>query len=139
MNTTPKKKFNAQTLALITVFAVFGMGTGYLVGKALKHAPQFSQRIDALAWWDLLLLPLTFLLVLAIHEAGHLLGGFRRGMRLLPFPSGHPRAHAATRRLSRAPETRRARFHVLLGVQFPNAKGRPGRGHGGPLLPQCEH
>lgn len=88
MNTPSKKKFNAQSFAFIAVFAVIGMGTGYLVGKALKHAPQFSQRIDALAWWDLLLLPLTFLLVLAIHEAGHLLGGFRRGMRFLLFIVG---------------------------------------------------
>ncbi len=88
MNTPSKKKFNAQSFAFIAVFAVIGIGTGYMVGKALKHAPQFSQRIDTLAWWDLLLIPFTFLLVLAIHEAGHLLGGFRRGMRFLLFIVG---------------------------------------------------
>lgn len=88
MGTLPKKTAKARNLALIAVFAVFGMAAGYLLGKGLKQAPQFSQRIDALAWWDLLLIPLSMLLVLAVHEAGHLLGGFRRGMRFLLYIVG---------------------------------------------------
>lgn len=88
MNATPKKSFNARNLAFVAGFSLCGMAVGYLFGKALKQAPLFSQRIDALAWWDLLLIPFGFLLVLAIHEAGHLLGGFRRGMRFLLFIVG---------------------------------------------------
>lgn len=88
MGTLPNKTAKARNLALIAGFAGFGMAAGYFLGKALKQAPQFSQRIDALAWWDLLLIPLSFLLVLAVHEAGHLLGGFRRGMRFLLYIVG---------------------------------------------------
>ncbi len=88
MNTATKMKFKAQTFAIIAVFAGLGMAAGYLFGKALKQAPQFSQRIDSLAWWDLLLIPVSFLFVLAVHEAGHLLGGFRRGMRFLLYIVG---------------------------------------------------
>lgn len=88
MNGKPNKKFTARGLAIIAVFSVLGMGTGYLFGKVLKQAPHFSQRFDALAGWDLLLIPVSFLLVLAVHEAGHLLGGFLRGMRFLLYIVG---------------------------------------------------
>jgi hypothetical protein len=37
---------------------------------------------------DLLALPVLVLLVLAVHEGGHLFGGFRRGMRFLVFIVG---------------------------------------------------
>ena len=79
---TIKKRFG------IALFAVLGIGAGVFIGKALKTLPELTGKVDALLWWDLLLLPLSFLLVLAVHEAGHLLGGFRKGMRFLLYIVG---------------------------------------------------
>jgi hypothetical protein len=64
------------------------MVAGFFIGKGLKTLPELTSKIDALLWWDLLLLPISFLLVLAVHEAGHLLGGFRKGMRFLLYIVG---------------------------------------------------
>lgn len=88
MNTALNKKFNSQTLAVIVLFAVLAIGLGYFLGITAKQLPQIRQGVDAMAGWELLLIPIWFLIVLAIHEAGHLLGGFRRGMRFLLFIVG---------------------------------------------------
>jgi hypothetical protein len=82
------KTFPFKKLLSIALFAVLGMGVGFFIGKALKTLPELTSKVDALLWWDLLLLPLSFLLVLAVHEAGHLLGGFRKGMRFLLYIVG---------------------------------------------------
>ena len=84
----PAKTFTFKKLLSIMLFAVLGMGVGFFIGKGLKTLPELTSKIDALLWWDLLLLPLSFLLVLAVHEAGHLLGGFRKGMRFLLYIVG---------------------------------------------------
>ena len=88
MNTKKRKKLKFQSLAIIALFSLSGVFAGYFFGKLLKHTPQFTQHIDVLTWWDLMILPFSFLLVLAIHEAGHLLGGFSRGMRFLLYIVG---------------------------------------------------
>ena len=84
----PAKTFTFKKLISIVLFAMLGMVAGFFIGKGLKTLPELTSKIDALLWWDLLLLPLSFLLVLAVHEAGHLLGGFRKGMRFLLYIVG---------------------------------------------------
>ena len=84
----PAKTFTFTKLLSIVLFAMLGMVAGFFIGKGLKTLPELTSKIDALLWWDLLLLPLSFLLVLAVHEAGHLLGGFRKGMRFLLYIVG---------------------------------------------------
>ena len=88
MNTVKKNKFKLQSLTIVVILSLAGVFAGYFLGKLLKHTPEFTQHIEVLAWWDLLILPFSFLLVLAIHEAGHLLGGFSRGMRFLLYIVG---------------------------------------------------
>jgi hypothetical protein len=84
----PTKTFTFKKIFSILVFAVLGMGVGFFIGKAIKTMPELTSRLDALQMWDLLLLPISFLFVLAVHEAGHLLGGFRKGMRFLLYIVG---------------------------------------------------
>ncbi|MFZ9364232.1 MAG: site-2 protease family protein, partial [Arenimonas sp.] len=84
----PAKTFTLKKIFSIVVFAVLGMGVGFFIGKAIKTMPELTSRLDALQMWDLLLLPISFLFVLAVHEAGHLLGGFRKGMRFLLYIVG---------------------------------------------------
>jgi hypothetical protein len=84
----PAKTFTFKKLLSIVLFAMLGMVAGFFIGKGLKTLPELTSKVDALLWWDLLLLPLSFLLVLAVHEAGHLLGGFRKGMRFLLYIVG---------------------------------------------------
>jgi len=82
------KTFTFKKLLYIVLFAMLGMVAGFFIGKGLKTLPELTSKVDALLWWDLLLLPFSFLLVLAVHEAGHLLGGFRKGMRFLLYIVG---------------------------------------------------
>ena len=84
----PAKTFTFKKLLSIVLFAMLGMVAGFFIGKGLKTLPELTSKVDALLWWDLLLLPLSFLLVLAVHEAGHLLGGLRKGMRFLLYIVG---------------------------------------------------
>jgi hypothetical protein len=88
MNTALNKKSNPQAMALIVIFALLAISLGFFLGMTARQMPQIRQGMDAMAGWELLLIPLWFLIVLAIHEAGHLLGGFRRGMRFLLFIVG---------------------------------------------------
>lgn len=71
---------------------LIGMGGGavfgYMVGASAVHSPLLREKLRALSGFDLLALPFLMLLVLAVHEAGHLLGGFRHGMRFLIYIVG---------------------------------------------------
>jgi hypothetical protein len=62
--------------------AAIGYG-GILAGSRLARSNGFDHSLDALGGVDLLLLPLTFFVVILIHELGHLAGGMARGMRFL--------------------------------------------------------
>ena len=84
----PDKKSRTSQWLVIAVMAVAGAGLGYLLGRMIKQVPALAERAQAMVWWDLLLIPVLFLLVLAVHEAGHLLGGLRRGMRFLLYIVG---------------------------------------------------
>jgi hypothetical protein len=63
-------------------------GLGYFVGGGAAQSALVRERLAALSGFDLLALPLLVLTVLAVHEAGHLVGGARRGMRFLLFIVG---------------------------------------------------
>jgi hypothetical protein len=64
------------------VGAAFG-AAGVMVGRSASDSEWIRLRFDALGPYDLLLLPLTFFIVVLLHELGHLFGGLVRGMRFL--------------------------------------------------------
>lgn len=83
----PRKSPSLLTLvasALIGAAIAFG---GYLLGKSAHQDPVVRGWIDqvgaSLTLWDLLAVPVLILVVLGVHEIGHLLGGMVRGMRFL--------------------------------------------------------
>jgi hypothetical protein len=67
---------------------VLGAGTGYLLARLAIAPLFFREHLSALSLWHLLGLPLAVLLVIAVHEAGHLAGGLSRGMRFLLYVVG---------------------------------------------------
>jgi hypothetical protein len=79
----PRKRPTVKALFMATLFGAVGAGIGYLVGKSAAGMPWLRQHFEAFGTLDLLVLPVVILLVLAVHEVGHLLGGFSRGMRFL--------------------------------------------------------
>jgi hypothetical protein len=83
--------------ALIGAAIAFG---GYLLGKAAHQDPVARGWIDqvgaSLTAWDLLAIPVLILVVLGVHELGHLLGGMVRGMRFLLLIVGPFQWHAST-------------------------------------------
>jgi hypothetical protein len=79
----PPRRPTAKALLVATLLGVAGAGFGYWFGQRAAGLPWLRQHFEALEAVDLLLLPVLILLVLAVHEVGHLLGGFSRGMRFL--------------------------------------------------------
>jgi len=77
-----------RALAAGLLMAGAGAALGFLVAKYGMQLPGVRERMHALNGWDLLALPVLGLLVIAIHEAGHLLGGMSRGMRFLLYIVG---------------------------------------------------
>ena len=87
----PPKKPKKSWLSLIgfaLIGAAFGAGIARLGIYTGKNLLPLREALDAVSAWDLLLLPVSLLLVLAVHEAGHLFGGFLRGMRFLLYIVG---------------------------------------------------
>lgn len=87
---TPKKSAGSALRALLSVLLLAGSGAalGYLVARYGMRLPLVDERLRSLGGWDLLVLPLLYLLVIAVHEGGHVLGGLSRGMRFLLFIVG---------------------------------------------------
>lgn len=56
---------------------------GFAVARFSMMAPGVRTTLDALSAWDLLFLPLAWLIAITVHELGHLLAGMARGMRFL--------------------------------------------------------
>ncbi len=83
-NARPIWKALLGALAMGTVGALVGMG----VARVGLLSDGVRSGLDALGPWDLLALPILFLLVIAVHEAGHLLAGLARGMRFLLYVVG---------------------------------------------------
>jgi len=77
------RRSSAKAMLMATLLGAAGAGIGYLLGKRAAGVPWLRHHFETLGTPDLLLLPVLILLVLAVHEVGHLLGGFSRGMRFL--------------------------------------------------------
>ncbi len=70
-------------------FLAAGAGVaGFFAATFFKNTPALRAALDTLTGWDLLVLPLLWLLAVGLHEAGHLIGGLSRGMRFLLFIAG---------------------------------------------------
>jgi hypothetical protein len=85
-NALPTNTGKAKTLRGIALAMLLGAAfgaAGVMVGSAASGSEWMRLRFDALGAYDLLLLPLTFFVVVLLHELGHLLGGLIRGMRFL--------------------------------------------------------
>jgi len=91
MNATTKnqkKSVPAKALMFVSLQGLIGAGVGYWVGSFVTKSSVFREQFQTLGAWDLLVLPILVLLVLAFHEMGHLMGGFTRGMKFLLFIVG---------------------------------------------------
>lgn len=85
------KKSNTSWLSLLgfaLIGAAVGSGIAWLGIYAGRNLLPLRAALDAVNAWDLLVLPVSVLLVLAVHEAGHLFGGYLRGMRFLLYIVG---------------------------------------------------
>jgi len=81
------RKPSLGALVSATLTGAAGGLVGYFVATGLVGIPGiddwFRRTLGSLNAWDLLAIPLLALLVIAIHEIGHLLGGLSQGMRFL--------------------------------------------------------
>ncbi len=77
-----------KTALMLISLMMLGACGGFFFGKMAKENAAIKLAISHLVWWDGLVFVLLFVLVLAVHEMGHLLGGFYRGMRFLLFVVG---------------------------------------------------
>jgi hypothetical protein len=82
----------ANTLLRALLFGLIsgaaGVAVGFLIAKTGISMPFVRERLAPLSAWDLLAVPPLVLLVIAVHEAGHLAGGLSRGMRFLLYIVG---------------------------------------------------
>lgn len=78
-----QRRLRLKPLLAGAAFGAVALGLGYFLGHSAADVPWLRQTLDALTTVDLLVLPVLILLVLAVHEMGHLLGGFSRGMRFV--------------------------------------------------------
>ncbi|MFM1886978.1 MAG: hypothetical protein RL026_2135 [Pseudomonadota bacterium] len=96
---TTRKPPSLLTLTASALVGASVAGAGYLLGQYWRADPAlhaWSKGIGAaLTVWDVLALPVLVLLVLAVHEIGHLLGGLSRGMRFLLLIIGPFQWHAS--------------------------------------------
>lgn len=79
----PRRGPRLRSLAIFILFAGACLGFGYLLGGYGAKLPWLRAHLESLTAVDLVALPLLILLVLAVHETGHLIGGISRGMRFL--------------------------------------------------------
>jgi hypothetical protein len=81
------KRPSAGALVASTLAGAVGAGAGYFAASGFNDQPAIASWLDHslgnLTGWDWLVFPVLFLLVIAIHELGHLLGGLSQGMRFL--------------------------------------------------------
>lgn len=82
----PKKARNA-TVGFIFIMVLSALG-GYGISSFAFKIPGFKAALPAFNLFDAFAMLLLVLLVLAIHELGHLIGGFTRGMKFLLFVVG---------------------------------------------------
>lgn len=82
------KPNSLRALLVGLLMGAAGAGVGFLIARYGIEIPFVRERMSGLNGWDLLALPLLSLLVIAVHEAGHLAGGISRGMRFLLYIVG---------------------------------------------------
>jgi len=125
--TAASKKPSWKALLAALLMGGAGAACGFLIAKFGMEMPLVRASLKALSAWDLLMLPVLIVVVLAIHEAGHLAGGMSRGMRFLLFIAG-PFG------LVRTQEGIRFRWFFNLGTLGGIAAALPKSGQ--PLKPQ---
>jgi hypothetical protein len=86
--TGKSKKSWLSLIAFALIGAAVGSGIARLGIHAGRNLTPLRDALDAVGIWDMLWLPVSVLLVLAVHEAGHLFGGSLRGMRFLLYIVG---------------------------------------------------
>ena len=72
-----------RALATIAVLFIAGGAFGAGVARLAVRSEWLRSTLDVLGPWDLLLVPVLLLLVIGVHELGHLAGGLSRGMRFV--------------------------------------------------------
>jgi len=77
------RKSQYKSLAVGLAMGLAGAAFGFFVAKGAVGLAPVRDSLGALSAWDLLVLPVIWLLVVAVHEGGHLAGGMARGMRFL--------------------------------------------------------
>jgi hypothetical protein len=86
-NPSPKpqrKSAGAQIIALVFGGMLFGAGSGFAIGRLLKHdLAGFHPHA-----WSLAFVALAMFLTLALHEAGHVALGLANGMRFRIYVVG---------------------------------------------------
>lgn len=92
-----KRSSNSSDAGVLKGLIFGGLIGAFIVGLAAWLGPllidsdlsqnrlvqQLAKAEESLTAWDLLVLPILMLIVLATHEIGHLLGGMSQGMRFL--------------------------------------------------------
>lgn len=86
--TAAGRKTSWKALLAALLMGGAGAATGFLLARHGMDIPSVRASLASLSAWDLLMLPVLVVLVLAVHEAGHLAGGMGRGMRFLLFIAG---------------------------------------------------
>lgn len=105
MSTSRKWKPILWKGVLFLIFAFAGAEFGYYAGKLMKQ----SGAKFALRGWHMMLVPLLIWLVIAWHEFGHVVGGWRSGFQLTLFVVG-------PLKLERVHDALRLRFNSKLGL-----------------------
>ena len=84
------EKNRSRWKGMLLALAMGGAGAlaGLAVGRGLMQLGVVRASLHALSLWDLLALPLLFLFVIAVHEAGHLFMGLRQRMPFLLYVVG---------------------------------------------------
>ncbi len=81
------KKASVPQLIGSVIAGAAGAAFGYWLAKGslgdAGSSTWLGRALDTLGTADLLAIPVLFLLVIAVHELGHLLGGLSQGMRFL--------------------------------------------------------
>ncbi|MFN7271293.1 MAG: site-2 protease family protein [Gammaproteobacteria bacterium] len=81
-------------LAAAALLAIGNSSSGSDLSE-LRLIQQLGRADATLTGWDLLVLPVLFLIVLGAHEVGHLIGGMSQGMRFLMLIVGPFGWHAS--------------------------------------------
>ena len=92
------KKIRQPSISTLVASAAVGglmAGAGYFLGSTAVMVGWFEDATGTLNAWDLLVLPALVVLVLGVHELGHLLAGLSQGMCFLLLIFGPFQWHAS--------------------------------------------